>query len=53
MSPMPAVSSIIALIEYYTTSWVDYGSVVRVSASYSVENHRGSGLGRGLAPSPE
>jgi len=25
---------------------------VRVSSSYSVENHRGGGLGRGLAPFP-
>ena len=27
---------VIALIQYYTTSWVGYGSAVRVSASYSI-----------------
>ena len=47
MPPVAAVSSIIALIEYYTASWVGYSSVVRVSASYSIENHRGEGSGEG------
>ena len=28
-------STVIALIQYYTASWVGQGSVVRVSASYS------------------
>jgi len=28
--------NIIVLIQYYTASWVGYGSAVRVSASYSI-----------------
>jgi len=41
-SPVPAVSSIIALIQYYAALWVGYGSVVRVSASYSTVSSAGS-----------
>ena len=33
------VQSVTALIQYYTAVWVDYCSVVRVSASYSTVSH--------------
>jgi len=35
--PSPLI--IIALIQYYTASWVGYGSGVRVSGSYSTVSH--------------
>ena len=33
------MASIIALIQYYTTSWIGQGSAVRFSASYSTVQH--------------
>ena len=44
LCPVPRIKIIIKIITIYY--------LYRVSGSYSIENHRERGLGRGLAPSP-
>jgi len=51
LHPLPRIKIIILII---TTYYLNYSTVgVRVSGSYSVENHRERGLRRERAPSPE